>query len=200
MVAERTARVRALALGGVIGPPAFIGAWIAAAAATVHYSSIDSAISDLARVGAPTRVGMTAGFIVFGAGVIAFGVALRATLAGPAWMAAVATAICTLGVAATPLGGWSGDAAHAACAGAGYVTLVALPLLAAQPLARGGLITAARGSVAVGVVSGACLLASTLGPAHGFWQRLGLTVGDVWIVIVATLIVAGWDQARFGAS
>ena len=77
---------------------------------------------------------MTAGFLVFGAGVIAFGAALRVVCPGRAWTAAVATAACTIGVAATPLGGWSGDAAHATFAGAGYVTLVALPVLAAGPL------------------------------------------------------------------
>jgi len=185
-----TNSVRRAALGGVIGPVAFIGAWVACAAATAHYSSIHDAISDLARVGAPTRVGMTAGFVVFGIGVIAFGFALRATLPGPAWIAAVATATCTLGVAATPLGGWSGDGAHAACAGAGYVTLVALPLLAASPLGRAGRVAAARSSIGIGAVAGLCLAASALGPAHGLWQRLGLTAGDVWIVTAAVLITA----------
>ena len=81
---------------------------------------------------------MTVGFVVFGAGVIAFGAALRVVCAGRTWMAAVATGACTVGVAATPLGGWSGDAVHATFAGAGYVTLVALPILAAGPLARSG--------------------------------------------------------------
>jgi hypothetical membrane protein len=192
-------RLRVLALGGIVGPVAFVGAWIACAAATQHYSSINDAISDLARVGAPTRVGMTTGFIVFGVGVIAFGLALRATLPGPAWIAAVATATCTLGVAATPLGGWSGDAAHAACAGAGYVSLVALPLLAAAQFHRGGRVIATRASIAIGLVAGVCLVASTLGPAHGLWQRLGLTVGDVWIVTVAALIAAN-RQVWFGDS
>jgi hypothetical membrane protein len=194
------ARVRLLAVGGLIGPVAFVSAWVGAGAATADFSGIDSAISDLARVGASTRVGMTTGFVLFGIGVVAFGLALRDTLPGPAWMAAVATATCTLGVAATPLGGWSGDAVHAAFAGAGYATLVALPLLASAPLARAGRAAAARLSIGIGVVAGACLVASTLGPAHGLWQRLGLTVGDVWIVSVATRIAASSDQAWFGTS
>jgi hypothetical protein len=191
-------RTRLLAVGGVIGPLAFVGAWVACAAATDGYSSIDSAISDLARVGATTRVGMSAGFVVFGCGAIAFGFALRRVLAGRAWMAAAATGACTLGVAAAPLGGWAGDGTHAAFAGAGYVTLVALPLLAAAPLARSGRVIPARLSVVIGVVSGACLAASTLGPAHGLWQRLGLTVGDLWIVTTAAVILAGgqtWGES-----
>ena len=177
-----------------------MGAWVAAGAATSGYSAVDSAISDLARVGAPHRALMTAGFLVFGAGVIAFGAALRVVCPGRAWMAAVATAACTIGVAATPLGGWSGDAAHATFAGAGYVTLVALPVLAAGPLRRSGRAGASRCSVVAGIASGACLAASTLGPAHGLWQRLGLTAGDVWIVAAVGAIVASAGQIRFGDS
>jgi hypothetical protein len=48
--------VRIAALGGVIGPIGFVGAWIASAATTsVPYSSVDEAISRLAAVGADTR-------------------------------------------------------------------------------------------------------------------------------------------------
>ena len=79
---------------------------------------------------------MTAAFVVFGIGLITFGCALRGVLEGPAWIAAIGTGAGTIGVAATPLGGWSGDGVHAAFAGFGYVTLVALPALAARPLAR----------------------------------------------------------------
>ena len=57
----------AAALGGVVGPAAFIGAWsIGAAVTNREYSSIDDAISRLAAVGADTRALMTAGFITFG--------------------------------------------------------------------------------------------------------------------------------------
>jgi hypothetical protein len=34
-----------------------------------------------------------------------------------------------------------------------------------------------------------CLAASTLGANHGLWQRLGLTVGDAWIVVCASALV-----------
>jgi hypothetical protein len=132
---------------------------------------------------------MTAGFVVYGLGLIAFGVALRELLEGRAWIAAIATGGCTLGVAATPLGGWSGDAAHATFAGLGYAAIVALPLLAAAPLARTGRAGWARVSVLTGAISATCLLATTLGPAHGLFQRLGLTIGDTWIVATASALL-----------
>jgi hypothetical membrane protein len=77
MTADSDANVRLLAVGGLVGPFAFVGAWAIAGAATAHYSAVDSAISDLAAVGAPARVAMSVGFVVFGVGVIAFGFALR---------------------------------------------------------------------------------------------------------------------------
>lgn len=200
MTADSDATVRLLAFGGLVGPVAFVGSWAVAGVTTAHYSAIDNAISDLAAVDAPTRVAMTIGFVVFGVGVIAFGFALRAVLPGRAWMAAVATAACTLGVAATPLGGWSGDAAHATFAGLGYATLVALPLLAAGPLARAGHSAWARLSILTGAFSATCLAASTLGPLHGLWQRLGLIAGDVWIVATASAIVAGAAHVLYGES
>ena len=184
-------RAQVLAWGGLIGPAAFVGTWAIAGATSAGYSSVQNAISDLAAVHAPTQVAMTTAFVVDGLGLVAFGIALREVLEGRAWMAAVATGLCTLGVAATPLGGWSGDAAHATFAGLGYATLVAVPLLAAIPLARAGRPALVRASVLAGAISAAGLLASTLGPAHGLFQRLGLTVGDAWIVAAAGALVAG---------
>ena len=60
-----------------------------------------------------------------------------------------------------------------------------------QPAARSHLTTVGA-SLALPAV---CLAASTLGPAHGLWQRLGLTVGDAWIVVTA-LGVAGILRSR----
>jgi len=33
-----------------------------------------------------------------------------------------------------------------------------------------------------------CLLATVAGPAHGLFQRLGLTIGDAWIVATAVAL------------
>ena len=78
-----------------MGPAAFVAAWAVSGATTDGYSPVHDAISDLAAVGAPTRVAMTAGFVVFGVGLIAFGFALRTALDGHAWVAALATGACT---------------------------------------------------------------------------------------------------------
>jgi hypothetical membrane protein len=178
-----------LALGGVVGPGAFVVAWVVAGAVTGGYSPVDGAISDLAAVGASTRVAMTAGFLVFGIGLIAFGVALRSALEGPAWIAAEVTGACTIAVAATPLGGWSGDTVHAIFAGAGYAAIIALPILASWPFARRGRRDWALASRVIGIVAALCLAATTLGSAHGLWQRLGLTVADAWIFVTALALV-----------
>jgi hypothetical membrane protein len=185
--------VRLLALGGVIGPLTFVITWFAAGAATKGYSPVDDAISELAAIHARTQVAMTIGFIGFGAGVIAFGFALRAGRPGPAWMSAVATACFTLAVAATPLGGPTRDVVHGVFASLGYLTLAGAPLLAARPLARAGRAGWARFSVAIAIVAALCLAASALGPAHGLAQRAGLTVGDIWIVTIAVQITRGRD-------
>jgi hypothetical membrane protein len=184
-----TTRLRFLALGGVLGPLAFVGAWVFAGATTPGYSPVDDAISDLAAVGASTRVVMTMGFVAFGCGLITFGAALRTIHFGHAWIPAVATGAATIGVAATPLGGGSGDGAHAVFAGVGYATLVALPLLAARSFAAIRRPAWAYASVLAAGISSAFLLASTLEANHGLWQRLGLTVGDAWIVVTASAIV-----------
>ena len=81
-----TARVRLMALGGVAGPLVFVGTWAVAGAAIDGFSPVDNTISDLAATGASTHLAMTAGFVVFGLGLIAFGLASRIALdrrAGP---------------------------------------------------------------------------------------------------------------------
>ena len=181
---------RVLAIGGLVGPAAFVGAWTTAGLRTRGYSPVSDAISDLAAIGASTRALMTTGFVVDGIGLTAFGLALRSALDGPAWIAAVITGVATLAVAAAPLGGGLGDGAHATMAGLAYASISAAPLLSAGPFRRGGRPGWSRASVATSVISAGALVASTAGPAHGFWQRLGLTVGDAWIVGIAMLILA----------
>jgi hypothetical protein len=173
-----------------------VGAWaIGGAVTTAAYSPLHDAISNLARVGAPTRVAMTLGFLVFGLGLVAFGFALQEAMTGPTWLAAVATGACTIAVAATPLGGWAGDTVHGGFATLGYITIVALPASAAGPIRHSGRPGWARLSVLVAAVSAASLALSALGPAHGFWQRLGLTLGDAWIVGTAISLIVGVDFA-----
>jgi len=189
-------RVRLLALGGIIGPTTFVATWAIAGASWTGYSPVEDAISRLAAVHAPTQIAMTLAFVVFGLGVIAFGLALRATQPGPAWIAAIATGASTIAVAATPLDALSTDALHGAFATFGYLTLVLVPLLSVRPLSRAGRSGWARCAVIVGVLSTACLVTSTIGPAHGFWQRAGLVAGDVWIVARSLDLCFGADTVR----
>jgi len=155
---------------------------------TAGYSPVRGAISDLAAIGAPTRAVMTAGFIVFGLAVPLYGLALRRALAGWAWLAAVVCGVASLGVAAVPLGRGS-DGWHGGFAGIGYVALTLVPALAVPPLRRLGRTRGAAASVVIAVAAATCLVATTLGPARGLFQRVGLAAGDVWLVASALVIL-----------
>jgi hypothetical membrane protein len=181
---------RRAAIGGIVGPAAFVTAWSIGGLAASHYSAVDDAISNLAEIGAPTRAFMTGGFVVFGIGVPLYALALRESLPGWSWLTAAATGVATLGVAAAPLGrSAAGDNLHGLFAGAGYVTLALTPLLAAGPLRRSGRSTWARASIVAGAAAAISLLATTATDANGLFQRLGLTVVDVWIVATAVEIL-----------
>lgn len=177
-------------VAGIVGPAAFIAAWVVAGTLTAGYSWTDDAISRLAAVGAPDRLLMTAGFVGFGVAVPLYAIALRRHLAGPAWVAAVTTGAATLGVALFPLGtSPTVDGAHNAMAASGYLALAAIPLLAARPLVEAHHRTAAIGSWVVAGLAGACLAASLVGPSHGLFQRAGLTLVDVWLMVSALVII-----------
>ncbi len=188
--------VRTTALGGVIGPAGFIGAWVIGAAVTSSsYSSIDDAISRLAAVGSDTRWLMTAGFVTFGVSLPVFAVGLRAAIPGRAWITAAATGLSTLAVAATPLDRSATiDRLHSIVAGVGYLTLAATPLLAAAPLRLLGHRGLARFGVAAGLTSATALALTTTGLPTGLFQRVGLTVSDAWIIATALTVVRGVRQ------
>jgi hypothetical membrane protein len=172
------------ALCGVLGPTAFVTGWAVQGARTPGYDPLSDAISRLAAEGATTRVGMTACFVVFGVLVPVWARTLARELDRPALRTVVTVAgLATLAVAALPLteqGGQLQDAGHAAAALTGYVAMAATPLVAARVLPP----RARRASVAVGAVSVAALVASVVTGSGGA-QRLGLTVVDVWHVVVA---------------
>jgi len=174
---------------GIVGPVAFVAAWVGCGLATDGYSGVSDAISELAAVGAPTRWVMTAGFVVFGVAVPVYAArAVRASLPGRAWIALVVTGLATLGVAAVPLGRGA-DGVHGAFASLGYVSLALAPALGAVELRRHGRGAAATWSLLAAAGAGACLLATLPGPAHGLFQRLGLAFGDAWIVATAVVLL-----------
>lgn len=185
-----TAR-RWLAAGGILGPVVFIGTWSVLGARRAGYSPIADPISRLAAVHAESRVPMTAGFIAFAGGVGLYGIALYPWL--PAGAAAAATtAAATLAVAALPLDSTFGDQPHGVAAGVAYAALAAMPVLGGQSLARQGRGRAALASRALGLASGSALLASILSShGTGLLQRVGLTLGDAWIIATAASVGRG---------
>jgi hypothetical protein len=187
------------AVGGILGPVAFITAWAVLGGRRSGYDPVTQHISQLAADGVAERPAMTAGFVAFGVGVPIYALALRRGLTGPAWITAVATGAATLGVAAFPLDASFGDTPHAVSAGIGYATLAATPLLAARPLRQAGLTKSAAASVVAGALSGGCLLATVFFPWSGLLQRVGLTIGDVWLISSASALMRGrLDQGRRG--
>lgn len=160
-------------LAGVIGPAAFVGAWVTGTLLrrADGYSPVDDPISRLAEIGTSTKPLMTAGFVTFGIAVPAFAVLDRDELGTPAATALVVAGLGTLGVAATPLHPVDDVPLHAVAAIAGYVGLAAAPALSRTDR-----------NVALSALSAACLAATSLGPVHGLLQRIGLTVVDAWIV------------------
>jgi hypothetical membrane protein len=180
-------RGRLLAAAGVIGPCVFIADWAILGAHAKNYSPVSDAISELARMHAPTRPAMTAGFLVFGAALPTYAVALRQALPGQAWKFAAANGVATLGVAAFSLGTPTSGDIHGVFAGLAYASLAATPIAASVALRRRGHHQLARTSIATGIAVGTALVVSVLGPSHvhGLFQRIGLTIGDAWIVVSA---------------
>ena len=174
---------RLTALAGIAAPASFVGGWLVAGARAGHgYDPLHDAISQLARVGSPTRPVMTVGFVGFGLLALPWAGRLARALDDRRLLASVGLAgVSTLAVAALPLGGPAGDGAHALAAGVGYVGMAASPLLGAAHLGD----RARVASYTVGAVSAAALAGSLTGAYDGGLQRLGLGVVDCWFVAMA---------------
>ena len=167
---------------GIAAPASFVSGWLVAGARAQDYSPVHDHISELARVGAPTRPLMTAAFVGFGLLAPVWAGTLGRSLGAPEVRTAVTAAgLTTLGVAALPLGGPLGDGAHAVSAGLGYVAMALSPLLAAPHLDGRARVTAA----AVGTASAALLAGTLLGHDPGALQRAGLGVVDAWFAVMA---------------
>lgn len=180
---------RLAAAGGVAGPAAFVAAWTAGGLRTPGYSPVQEPISRLAAVGSSSRPLMTAGLLAYAAGLAAYAYAAGDPDhpdTGARWPAAI-NAVATLGVALTPLDGAFGGAPHAVAAGTGYAALAAMPLTAAARLRAANAPRAATAAATIGAAVALCLTTSVVAdPATGFWQRAGLTIGDIWLIATAT--------------
>src|SRR3954451_13218679 len=116
---------------GLLAPASFVGAWaMCGALRDDGYDPVQDAIRQLARIGSPTRAGMTAGFVGFGLLLPVFAQRLPELLGAGRGVRVAATVagVSTLGVAALPLQrvpGGRGDALHAVAAGIGYAAMAA---------------------------------------------------------------------------
>ena len=140
---------------------------------------------------------MTAAFVAYGASVIVGSTALRASPLRRVWTIAAVNGAATIAVAALPLEhSASMDTWHGVAAGVGYVSITVLQLASAGPLRATGHDRAAALAIAGGVTSGICLVATTVSDANGFFQRLGLTVGDVWLISAGIALFRAGRAAR----
>lgn len=165
------------AAGGVAGPVAFAAAWWLVGRRKPGYSPVSQPVSRLAAHRSPTRAAMTVGFAGYAAGVGGLALALarsdRRVAAGLA-----ANAASMVAVASLPLDAPYGDGPHVVAATVAYVSLAATPLVAAGA----GKGRTSRADVAVGAATGALLVLSQAVPARrGLFQRLGLSLGHLWI-------------------
>jgi len=192
-----TISARTAATCGIAGPVAFVGGWLVNGLRTDGYDPLRDAISQLARVGAPTRLSMSACFVVFGVLVPLWAPTVARELATPALRPVVTVAgLATVAVAALPLTrepGGTQDLLHALTAGTGYVAMALTPLLAAGGLRRLGRPGAAGLSAAVGVVSAVSLVLTVVTDTSGLFQRLGLGVVDAWHVVIASWVLGRRD-------
>ncbi len=175
--------------GLIVGPAAFISAWVAAGLATPGYSPTRDHISDLAAIDAPTRSVMNLGFTAFAVAVGAATMPARRIVGTPAAVVLGANVALTIGIMLAPLGRSArGDRAHAIVAGLGYLALAAAGPSAAPTLARRSR-RLAMASIGVGMASMACLGLSLVRPESGFWQRAGITATDAWMIGMGLLAV-----------
>ncbi len=193
-VSPRSSLDRLRSAGVIIGPIAFITAWVVSGVRTRGYSPMRDHISDLAAVDAPTRPIMNAGFAAFTVAVALAARPLRGRIGTPGAVAMGVNAALSAGVALAPLGVSSaGDRRHQVAAGAGYLALAALAPAAAPALAKRSPALAAA-SVGVGLVSMACLAASLAAKEQsGFWQRAGITATDAWLIGLGVLALTTSD-------
>jgi hypothetical membrane protein len=179
---------------GILGPACFVGGWLTAAALRPGFSSIHQAISQLARDGAPHRLVMTGAFVAFAVFMPIFAQPLSRALEGGRLLRAAVTlaGLATLGVACCPLsasGSGTRDLVHGGFATTGYVAMVGSAGLGAVALMRRQKAVAGGASAAVAIVAAAFLALTTTGHDVGLFQRAGITVIDIWFVVLAVAIL-----------
>ncbi len=185
-------RRRAATLTGIVGPAAFVGAWVTGGLLRDDgYSPVSDAISRLAEQGTSTQPLMTTGFVVFGLAMPFYARELGVALCSrSAHVAVTVTALGTLAVAALPLsaeGDQRIDTWHTVAAGTAYLANVIAPIVVARHLRSPA---ARKASYALSAAMAACLVASvSFDDLTGLFQRSGLTLFDLWSVTGAVVLL-----------
>ena len=190
-------RVRATA--GIVGPVAFISAWVIAGALRDGYDPVIQAISRLAESGAPNRWIVTAGMITFGVSALVFASVMKQFTKPGAFFMVVA-GLSSFGVAAFPctsgcpgIGSTFFDTAHVVVAGIHYVALTNAPLAIWWERRTGRY---ALFCLVMATATGLALTAQALGIGpNGLMQRTGITLSDVWMITTAVLLMRLGDGA-----
>ena len=164
----------------MVGPIVFIAAWAVLGAGADRYDPTRDPISRLAALGAATRPAMTAGLLALAAGMTLYGLALRPQRG---WLLPVVNGVATFGIAALPLDG-DVDSAHGLAAFLGYLTLAAVPVVVGPRTPA---------AVTTSVVAGLCLVLSVLVDRDGVFQRIGLTVAQLWVVLSGLGLSGPWS-------
>jgi hypothetical protein len=97
------------------------------------------------------------------------------------------TGLGTIGVALEPLGTHVSDGLHVGFAATAYASLAMCPLVASEYLNG----RKAQLSAWTGIFIGIALIIAFRGPVetHGLFQRIGLTIGDIWFTVTAFAVL-----------
>jgi hypothetical membrane protein len=190
------------ALAGVAGPAAFTLAWIAGSARQPGLPFATPQISGLAADTATDPWIMIAGFGLLGAGVIAFGAALRPALGGRPLAGPAPAVIQAAGLASIATGllrrdhvlltsgpqSWHNHA-HDVVSAVAYVLMVIAPVLLARRFRRDPRWRGLAGPLLVAAVISAALLVVFYAAPHESWdglvQRVAVTLPLAAIAAVA---------------
>jgi hypothetical protein len=204
---------RLAALGGVVGPALFTGAWVAGSLRQAGHPAAAIQLSGLAADDARDPQIMMAGFVVLGVCSIGFGAALGRVIwprsAGP-WL------VVTAGVATVAAGlfrrdhllltgpGFTGESwhnqVHDVASGVAYAAMLAAPLVLGRrfrqdpdwaPVSRPVLVLALGSAVALAVFA-----SRVVEPWNGVVQRAAVTLALAGEVVIAVRMLAWPRRAR----
>jgi len=177
-----------------LAPVLLIGGTLVAGALTPGYDPVRQTISELAAGDAPTRVLMTAFFVLTGlCHLVTVTFARGIGIAGR--VAFLIGALATLGVAAFPLPTVAGSSAtHTAFAMIGFIALAAWPLLGMRLRADFPWLVRPLGSIlGTAILTALCvwflvIWSSHSSPVVGLVERVAADAESLWPAVVATAL------------